>query len=139
MHTIAERSNHIDSHTEDMGVREYADVILTPAERYVRREEVYIHAEIPVHQHYALRISGGSGGVHYCGYVIQPYRGILDVLRSERRMSLRESAFPVPVELFKTVAAGKKLAGPGVDCSNEHRKLLEIHFLENWLFCIKDA
>ena len=74
MHTIAERGDHVDRHTENMGVREYADVIFTPAERNVSREEIYVHAEVLVQQHYAFWISGGAGSIHYCSNILESNR-----------------------------------------------------------------
>ena len=140
VHSYAQGSDHVDGHSEYVRVGEHAHVVLSPPERNMDGEEVYVHAEVPVGKHHALGVTGRARGIHDRRRVVELYGREADVACGiSGRVGFIEERVRSGMIFLEAVPGSQELVRPGVDRSQQPRHLLEVHFLEDRLLGVQYA
>ena len=130
MHSAAKRGNHIECKSENVRVRQNADIILSLNVGEVVRDEIDVCAEIPHRKHYALREAGGAGSVHDSAHFVHIPVNIADILRFQSfRMCLGECCGTVVIYLVESVPGIQEFTAMHVDDTQNLRHLIEMHIL----------
>ena len=139
-HAVAERGHQVVHQPEDVGVGEHTDVVVLPLVREMMGNQLDIGAEVADGDHHALRVAGGTGGVHQGAELVQRTVLVVHVFGAEPvGVGGGEDGVALRIDVGEFAAGGQQFAALGVEDAHYLRHGLEVHLLEDRLLRIEDT